>query len=68
MARGLVLKILIDTIEKIVQNKRQECFSGILMLHVELVFSDGGIRSCECDQHLKNKIYPTRKSDPQRPQ
>jgi len=51
MAKEAVLKKLIDKIEKIVQNRCRECYSGTLT--ITIVFNQGGIRGLKQNEDMR---------------
>jgi len=58
MAKQIKIENFLDTVQKIVQDKCVESYTGVLT--IKIVFSQGGIRSCE--QQMVEIIYPN-KSD-----
>ena len=51
MAKTNALKKLIDRIEKIVQNRCHECYTGSLT--ITIIFNQGGVRDLKQSEDLK---------------
>jgi len=47
---------ILDKLEKIIQDKVQNRYTGSLIMYV--YFNQGGVKSCEYEEKLRKQIFP----------